>query len=189
MIYPSVTQALKPYTDPLLAAVPPALLEQASARGRDVHRICCAMARGAWVPGIPEECAGYVESWQRWSEKYVDRILMTEPELINHRLRFMGHPDLVAIMKGDQWVSVIDFKIPRQMRNSWRIQLSAYGNLVEEAGWNVARSFSLRLNPDGKPPLVDEFTGTMPQDFAVFCGLLAGWWFFNPEGVIRKEEV
>ena len=148
--YPSVTEVLAKYSD--FSQVNPDRLEAACNRGTAVHRFACAYARGLWAP-FSGEIQGYCQSFQNWFDQYVEKVILTEPYLIDSTHGYDGHLDLLAVLKGDKYPSVIDYKTPVAKNITWAVQCAAYLNLAKK--WKPKRSGSLRLRADGKPAIFD----------------------------------
>lgn len=156
MIY-SVTEVLQPWAD--FSHVPPERLFMASERGTAVHDACLMKtARGIPAIGIDEECAGYVESFQKWFDHFVDRVFFTEERLVDVNLGISGQIDLFCKAK-DGTYPIIDLKTPVTKNKSWRLQLAGYRRLVIQdhpsiPEWLI-KTGSLRLDPKGKAPKMD----------------------------------
>ena len=175
-IYPSVTQVLRPWSD--FSRINPEVLEVAANRGQEVHAICSGIAKGLWVPDIPESCAGYVASFRQWFEQHVASVEFAEKELVDTTYGFQGHPDLLVTIKGDAGGMLLDLKTPRAPALSWRPQVAAYVHLARLNGYHVIRGGCLRLSPEGGPPILDEYTKTLNQDFNIFrCALTLHQYF------------
>ena len=173
MTYPSVTQILPP---PDFSKIPEHVLTFATERGTKVHQIVAAIAQRLWVPSIPEECQGYVESFRRWFDTYVEEVIYTEQELIDPVYGFMGHVDLVVRMLKE--IVLIDIKTPVMLQKSWQLQLAGYLHLARKNGCKVKKAGSLQLSPQGKVPKMKWYQDSA-QDLNVFLGLLNGWKFLN----------
>jgi hypothetical protein len=171
-----VTTILAPFAD--FSGIREDVLENAARRGTEVHRICAALVMGLWVPKVPEDCGGYVQSFRRWLPLVKDAALV-EGELQDRERGYCGHPDLVVTIKGDPRPAVIDLKTPQSFSRSWRLQVAAYRNLCRVNGYDVKRCMTLRLKKDGSGVIVNESTDTADHDFNIFCNALAAWKFFN----------
>ena len=175
---PSVTQAISPWVD--WSKVPPHLLQTAAERGTNVHDICLMrIARGLFVSGIPSECAGYVESYQRWFDLMVDEVIFVEERLRDKDFGFNGQPDSLIKSKQRDIIHA-DLKTPVTSQKAWRLQIAAYDHLIEiNKGIVPDRSGSLQLNPDGGIAKMTYYEGSRNQDFAVFLSVLNAYRFFN----------
>lgn len=182
MKYPSVTTILSPWVD--FSNVPEQRLIAAAERGREVHKICAAIAKGLWAP-VPKELGGYIASFTNWLDGYVLTVHGVELQLMDATYGYMGHPDLVATLVGEDAVCVIDIKTPVMEQRSWACQLAAYADLVEvdpTSGITVVdRLLSLRLSPEGKRPKITEYTSQRQRAFAAFLGALNAWKFLKGE--------
>ncbi len=132
--------------------IPPEILEKAAVRGTEAHEGCFRHALGIWSPiPVSEDARGYVESFQAWADKYLDRVLHAEEEFIDPTYRVKGHPDLVCFLRHESRPVVIDYKTPVTRNRTWCLQLAGYLHLVREAGIDASRAFVLQLNRDGRP--------------------------------------
>ena len=170
----SVTQILHWFHD--FTRITAEVLENAAARGTQVHRLCEAIVRGLWVADVPEHCQGYVESFGLWFEAAVAQVVEIEPELRDDRLGLVGHPDYLLTLKGDKALGIWDLKTPVTHQKTWRLQLGGYFHLASVMGLAIGRVGTVMLSPQGKAPSVREYTQTMHQDRQVF---LSAYNLFN----------
>jgi hypothetical protein len=175
MIYSSVTEVLKPWSD--FSRIPPAVLEAASARGTIVHDICANIARGIFVMNVPEEAARYVASFQRWFDFLVNEVLLVETRLVDTDFGYHGEPDLIIKAKHGE-IILVDNKTPVQLVKTWRLQCAGYNNLAEKNGMKPDRTGSLRLNPDGGIAKMEYYQNSL-TDFNYFLQALNLWRLFN----------
>lgn len=176
----SVTQVLSSYTD--FSNVRADVLEAAAARGTDVHRICAGIAIGAWIPVIPVYLKPRVQSFVRWMDAVVERVIFVEQEFRCDCFGYVGHPDQGVIIKGDAGITVVDIKTPATESKTWKGQLGAYWHLVEEHGGfdlPVIRCGSLMLDPNGKTARLVEYTENSAADFNAFVAALTAWRYFK----------
>ena len=171
--YARVTEALRPYQD--FSFVNPDTLREAAERGSRVHALCeIALSGGDASCGEDEQ--PYVQNFLVFKERMIDEIVSVEERFYNDPLKFTGRLDLIARLKGDKGLSIIDFKTSAASQPTWRPQLAAYKILAEAAGHRISRVMALRLG--GKSPLVDESTATVQQDAAIFlCALRVHHYF------------
>ena len=174
--HPSVTQIISPWAD--FSMIKPDVLERAAARGTKVHQICAAIATGLWVPSVPEECQGYIDSFRRWWD-LVETVHIVEEEIIDETYGFLGHMDICCTLKNEESPVVVDHKTPIAQQKSWKLQLAAYHRLAEIRGFSCNRVFSLRLKKDGSLPIADECKD-IDQHFNIFLGALSAYKYFNP---------
>ncbi len=174
----SVTRVLSPYQD--FSKVPPGVLEAACVRGGTTHRICAGIALGAWISHIPANLEGRVESYQRWLDKYVDRVIFVEKEFYCPCYQFVGHPDQGVVMRGDSGITIPDLKTPLVESPTWKGQNAAYRHLVgEHGGYDlpVIRAGSLMLDPTGKTARLIEHVDSA-ADFNAFIAALTARRYF-----------
>jgi hypothetical protein len=185
MKQPSVTRIIAPYND--FSGIDPDVLAHAAARGTLVHDICSDTLRGLWVSPsrITPEVAGYVRSFRGWAAAMLLDVVATEQELTDSALGYLGHLDLLARVRGQEGLGVIDWKTPAATQKAWKVQTAAYAHLVnvnretlglaEPVRWRA----SVRLRKDGSPALFSLYTD--PRDFAVFVSLLNCFKYFKEE--------
>ncbi len=167
---PSVTEVLRPFVD--YSRVRPEILDHAARRGSRVHRACLTEARGRWAPPLLEGERGYFESFLIWIKNTVEEVCEVEPEWTDDVLGFVGHPDLVVVIKGDRGITVVDLKTPTELKRVWGCQLGAYGRLAEIHGYReIERVGSLRLRKHGGLPTFDHFKDWR-MAFNAFLGAL-----------------
>jgi hypothetical protein len=179
MIY-SVTEVLGKYQD--FSHVPPERLALAGERGTAVHDACLLkIARGIPALSIPDECAGYVESFQKWFHSRCEEVIFSEERLVDINLGCSGQVDLFC--KDGAAYFLIDLKTPITKNKSWRLQLAAYKHLVVKRFPEIPESIiipaSLRLHPEGKTPKMDLYTESYLEDFNYFLQALNVHRFFN----------
>lgn len=179
MIY-SVTEVLNRYQD--FSHVPPDRLFLASERGTAVHDACLLkIARGIPPMNISDECEGYVLSFQRWFERYVAEVILTEERLVDADLGISGQIDLFC--KGKSSYLLVDLKTPVTKNKSWRLQLAGYKHLLNnqfpEIPEKEIKVGSLRLHPEGKAPKMDWYEESYLQDFNYFLQALNLHRYFN----------
>lgn len=168
---PSVTQILSPWTD--FSGVPPAVLANAASRGSRIHAACAAYAMNYPVDGLEDEDWGYFESFKRWFDATVAEVITVETEHRDAQYGFMGHPDAVVSLKNSNDIWVIDWKTPRNLSKTYRLQIAAYCYLTQ-----AKRGAILRLSPEGKKAILNENTD-LSHDLSVFLNCLSAYKFFN----------
>jgi hypothetical protein len=181
---PHVTQVLWSWQN--FSGISPDVLEAAADRGVRVHALCAAIAKGLWLPEVPEDCQGFVSSFENWFKKAVQEVVMVEQELHDPVHRFTGTPDLICLIKGDKkHLTLVDIKTPLAESKTWRLQLSAYKWLAVRNNHlfplPIERIISLRLSKEGKAAKVLEYSKTANHDFAIFLSCLTAWRYFNGE--------
>jgi len=175
MKYISVTRALSPYAD--FSMINPEVLEAAAQRGTRVHTACSNYALGNYAY-VPDMCKGFFESYKKWFDEYVEKVIAVEIALKCDTYGIVGHPDLIVLIKGDEHPTVIDLKTPITKNKLWEAQLAAYRYLAKK--YNPKRVASLRLKRDGSMPLFDEYDNS-EADFAAFLAALTATRYFGKE--------
>jgi hypothetical protein len=180
VVYPRSTQVLQPHSNWHL--IPEELLAAAALRGTVVHDLCAAQAKGLFLPKIPKEYAGYVESHRKWLKNAVERVIFVEREFICSCYFYVGHPDCGVVIRGDRGITVPDLKTPAVQNRAWRAQAASYWHLVSEHGdfeLPVIRSGSLMLDSEGGIARLVEYTEFNAYDFNGFINALNSWRWFN----------
>jgi len=180
MKHPSSTQVLQPHVD--WSMIPDEVLQAAALRGTITHELCAAMAKGLFLPKIPLEVAGYVESYRKWLEIAVEQVIFVEREFFCPCFHYLSHPDFGGVLKGDRGIAVIDLKTPAAENRAWRAQIASYWHQVSEHGdfdLPVIRSGSLMLDGGGRMAKLAEYTEFSARDFNAFLNCLAAFRWFN----------
>ena len=181
MTLPSVTQIISQVGRFWLNFdnVPPDKLEFACQRGSDFHRLAALHVQNLWIDEIPESCAGFFRSFVGWYANFVEEPILVEQTLIHPTLHYHGTPDAILRIQGDTGLTLVDWKTPRALSKSWRLQLAAYRELARANGYPVERVASLQPHPDGGRAKFTGYTKSLTPDFAVFQSGLNWWNFFQ----------
>lgn len=175
----TVTQALSPWNK--FDGIPPAVMEAAKQRGNRLHAAAAAKLTGTFQvqPLLPED-AGYWASLEDWINSMVDHVYDVEPELVDERLGFVGHPDLICRLSGRRFF-VVDWKTPAQESKSWRVQLGAYVHLAVKHYRHhspIWRGMAVKPDRDGRLAKGTPYLETA-NDFGIFISCLNAYRFFN----------
>jgi len=169
----SVTRVLGKYSD--FSAVSPDVLENAAERGKRVHAVCAAYAKGMPILIVEPSDEGYFESFKRWFDQYVDAVHFVETEF-RHPLGFVGHPDLGCRFNGQN--VVVDLKTPRTVSRLWEAQIAAYCAAAGHHFGGEWAGLALRLDPDGGPAKATVYKN-LSNAFAAFVSALNAHRFFT----------
>lgn len=179
--YPSVTQVLEPYSG--YENIPGAVLTKAQIRGTTVHSCCFTICRG--LPMIPNPLPEYlprINSFRKWFDLNVDEVLEIEPTLVDMKLRYLGHPDLILISR-NFGLCLPDIKTAESYQPIWIAQLSAYHHLALQAGYAIESTFSLMLDSGGGMPRIVPLPNPEKHFFG-FYSLLSWHHYFHKLGGI-----
>jgi hypothetical protein len=176
MNYPSVTTVISPYKD--FSGVNPEVLEAACQRGTEFHALAAAHLAGTWIPEVPANVEGRFLSFTRWAAAQVAEVIWVEKTLVHPVLRYRGTPDALLQLRGDEGLTLTDWKTPVTFDKSWIVQTAGYKELVEKNGWPVSRIATLQPHPGGGPAKFREFTKSLNLGLSVFISLLNAWHFF-----------
>lgn len=171
--YPSVTEVLGIYQD--FTKIPKHLLDNAQARGIDVHGYAASYCRGLWFPENPEY-SGYYKSFRIWFDVVVSKVILVEQRLSDEIHGYTGQLDLLAVLKGDYLPTIIDFKTPLRLYPIWAAQGAAYKNLCKQ--YEPYQVASLRLDPKGGNAKFTDYKDT-ERDFKAFLNALYAYKYFN----------
>lgn len=181
MTIPSVTTVISQVGQHWLNfdSVPQDRLEFAKERGSDFHRLAALHAKKLWIDDITDSCVGFFKSFQEWFEAVVAEAVLVEKTLVHPVLPYKGTPDIILRIKGDQLLTLMDYKTPRVHSLGWCLQLAAYRELAIANGYPVRRVASIQPHPDGGSAKFAEYTKNLTHDFLVFRSMLTIWRFFN----------
>lgn len=172
--YPSVTQIIRPHIDTEW------FKPEHAARGTAVHAAASAHLLNVWSPPLPPEYQGYFDSFRRWSDIMIDKILLVETRLYDHKLGFSGKPDLIAILKGDEHPAMADWKTSQAVAKWWPLQDAGYRHLAaKDRGIVCHRGLTVRLKADGSGCLVTEHPRDYRPALNIFLGELNTFKFFK----------
>lgn len=169
---PSVTQIIKPYINTDW------FTEEHSERGSIIHDCCHLYLQGEWLlPELPLHYQGYFDSFRRWADKTIDKIILLEKRLKDDTLRFCGQPDFIGTLKGSEKIVLLDWKTSQQYQKWFAVQGAAYRHLSRvDAKIETDASASVRLKQDGSGCLVNY---PEKDQFNIFLGLLNSHHYFN----------
>ena len=176
MSLPSVTQVIGPYKD--FSQVPEHVMATAQERGSEFHALAAAHLMGTWIPEVPLNLAGYFRSFTRWADAHVVEVIWVENTLVHPVYRYKGTPDALLRIRGDEGLTLPDWKTPVAFDKSWIVQTAGYKELVEVNGWPVARIASLQPHREGKIARFREFSSSLNLGLSVFLSLVNSWNFF-----------
>jgi len=182
MSNPSSTTVLNPYTD--FSRIHPEVLRHAAERGSKIHSAIASHLLGLWVMPLDDEAQPRFDSFRRWADLMVDRVLIVEKELSCDCFGYHGHPDAALILKGEKGATVADWKSPIIESKTWKGQISSYWHLVDKhgdlpEGIKVTRCCAIMLHPEGKTAKMVDYTDTYHQYFAAFLGALTAYKHFK----------
>ena len=173
--YIRVTEVLKQFQD--FSMIPPGRLEAAAERGPLVHEICERHLKGEAVTFVPPAARPYFEKFAKWRQSVIGEGAAAELRLYDDKLKLTGQIDLIARIRGDKGLSVIDIKTAKANSPLWRPQLAAYKHLAVLNGYPVERVMCLRFG--AAKPIIDESTSTAAYDLAGFLHALHATTYFQ----------
>lgn len=172
----SVTEVFSPYIS--WDHISPEVLRRASERGNRVHDVI-ADCMGDGFPIIDDEIRGYFEAAMKFLER-VEEISLCEVRLISTAHAYTGQVDLVCRIKGDECLTLVDWKTSSVTSKSWPLQIAGYRALVHQSGsgLSIGRGMCVQLKKDGTYK-INEYPNSQ-RDFSLFLNCLTAWRYFNP---------
>lgn len=163
VVVPGVTTILKPLTD--FSAVPPHVLDAASAFGTAVHLACELDDVGTLDEDqLDPALAPYLDAWRKFSAEHAVQWDQIEQRVYHPTMRYAGTLDRFGRVDGD--LTVVDIKSSVQLYPSVGPQLAAYANALMHP---YAKRMAVQLKADGTyvaKPYTD------PSDWPMFASLL-----------------
>lgn len=147
--------------------------------GTGIHALVEAVNRGKRANLTPEQEA-LVSPYTRWHDEHVDLMLGAEKLLVSRQHGYAGTTDAIAIMRGDRYPSILDFKSSKTAlgQDEWRLQLAAYVIAAREhLGLICQRRIIVRLSRTEPDTLhVHELPiDALDDDIECFLSLLRVW--------------
>jgi hypothetical protein len=171
---PSVTDILSPYINTDW------FTEECCIRGSAAHAAAAAHLQGLYAPPLQPDWQLYVESFKKWADLAIDKVIVVEQRFVNKKLGYCGQPDLVAVLKGEKYPVLIDWKTGQAHQKFWALQITAYRTLLEHNGIETYKGLSVRLKKDGSGCLATQHgNNTSGHEWNVFVGLLNSYTYFN----------
>lgn len=141
-ILPSVSEIMRPITEPSLSKVPPKRLEEARRRGNGVHD---AVQSYILFQYIEPEWKDYVDQFIHFLDENHLQVVWNEKPL--HNGEYAGTIDLLLKTPKNEYV-LVDIKTTYAINWYVKVQLCAYKRLVEYNGVSVSRCYVLHLKAD-----------------------------------------
>lgn len=153
--------------------------KEATDWGTGIHALVEAVNRGKGADLSAAESA-LVAPYTRWHGENIELILGAEKMLVSRTHGYAGTTDAIAIMRGDRYPSILDFKSSKTAlgQDEWRLQLAAYVVAAEEhLGFICRRRIIVRLSRVEPEKLyVHELPeDTLKDDIKAFLSLLEIW--------------
>ena len=127
--------------------------KEATDWGTGIHALVEAINRGQHANLTPDQAA-LVAPYAEWHERSVDLMIGAEKLLVSRQHGYAGTTDAIAVMAGDRYPAILDFKTSKTALGveEWRLQLAAYAIAAEEHLGLVCRRRIIvrlsRLEPD-----------------------------------------
>ena len=174
---PRVTEILHCFAQ--YRGVPRDVLENAAARGTKVHGLCACVAQDLWVPPMLDELKPYVESFTRWHDSQVKRLILVEKRLHDKNETYTGQIDFVFELNDDKtWL--VDIKTCQQPMKSHPVQMAAYIKMLIDNGIQVEGAQLVYLPKTGKDVKVLSYTmDELRELYGVFAAALKCYYYFN----------
>jgi hypothetical protein len=153
--------------------------KEATDWGTGIHALVEAVNRGK-LAELSDDEVSLVLPYTRWKNENVDLVLGTEKMLVSRVHGYAGTTDAIAIMQGDRYPAILDFKSSKTAlgQDEWRLQLAAYVIAAEEhLGLLCRRRIIVRLSRVEPETLhVHELPeDALKDDIECFLSLLRIW--------------
>lgn len=104
----------------------------------------------------------------------IDKVILVETRLIDKAMGFCGQKDLIAKLRGDVLLTLIDWKTSASRLKYWEMQVAAYRHLAKkDRNILTGRGMCVRLKASGKMPRPDEYKKDYTLAFNDFVAYLA----------------
>lgn len=185
-LYPSVTTALGVIRKPFLEVWRGKLgneeadrvMHEAADLGSTVHDYCHMINTGQAVDPA-DEYREMVMAYQKWLSTTVKEIVLAEQVVYSHKYQFAGRLDLLAILKGDKYPTVIDIKTSKGIYPDMALQLAAYQQALAEMGIKSNRRLILHIDKIEKGKSKTKEYRDHARDFTVFLYALELYRYFE----------
>lgn len=152
--------------------VPKHVLDRAAARGSCVHGLIFDHMNDISIPserwdfmGTPLQ--GYFDSFLQFYDQYKDAEVLLQEERINDaKTMLTGEPDL--LIKHEDKHILIDWKCSHAVGKHWQLQASGYDYLLKDRFPAPYEIYFVKLDKNGKPPVVTRFVENWVQFFAAY---------------------
>ncbi len=153
--------------------------KEATEWGTGIHALVEAVNRGK-VADLSTDESALVAPYTRWHDENVELLLGAEKMLVSRVHGYAGTTDAIAIMRGDRYPAILDFKSSKTAlgQDEWRLQLAAYVIAAEEhLGLICRRRIIVRLSRAEPDTLhVHELPeDALKDDIECFLSLLRVW--------------
>ncbi len=146
--YTRVTEVLYPFSG--LKNVPKEILDNACARGEQVHSICDALISCMGIYEIPTHLEGYIESFKKWAMGM--EFIQKPDRFFCEELMLTGEIDGLREENGS--LVLFDLKTSAKESKTWSLQGSAYTYLSKKMGINIEKIEFIKLDKMGKSPQI-----------------------------------
>lgn len=143
--YPRVSDIIGKQTAAQMKSIPIEKLTNASLRGIQVHRYCTAYLEKLFIPEMEPEYAPYVDSFIKWANQRVKKVIMTCHRLYDDDLKFSGEFDAIVVLNDSPEPTLIDIKATCSASKAWPLQLAAYEHLCKKNNIYVGRSMNVHI--------------------------------------------
>jgi len=139
------------------------------------------------MPSLPDNpiVRESIENFRDWTKENDVKWLSSEEKIYNRKYKYAGTVDAVAEVNGD--FGVIDFKTSKRLYDEYDLQVSAYGETVEDIyGRDCESSWLLRFDKENGSFEARELQGEdHAENFMAFYGALA---LYNRLTVLKNRR-
>ncbi len=149
-------------------------------RGDQVHAAVAAHIQGLFVPSLEKAHRPYFESFKKWGDLVIDDVILVEERLVDKQMGFCGQPDAILRLKGDEALTLADWKTSQTVYPYWRLQNACYRHLAgHDRDVHCRRGLAIRLKKNGSGCLVTEYPVNYSADLNTFVSALNIHYFFK----------
>ncbi len=149
-----------------------AALDEAADIGNVLHDCATAIAKGEPFD-VKTDLFPMVEAVQSWFENTVDIVIGTNMIVYSDLYRYAGETDLVAILKGDIFPAIVDFKTSKAIFSEMGLQTASYQGAYNEGkdiGDQARRRLIVRVDKTDKGKIqTKHFTDDAKAYRAAIC--------------------
>lgn len=124
-----------------------------------------------YAPADIDKAENSLLSFYEWQKNHKLEVIFSEKQLVSETYRYGGTVDCYAKLDGKY--TLIDFKTSNAIYPEMIIQLSAYKNLLEEAGHKVEEVRILRIGRDETEGFEERKETNLEKHFELFLHCLA----------------
>lgn len=141
-------------------------------------------------PVYPEvQFEPWFEAYVNWKDQNIEEIVAAEQVAFHPELQYAGTADLIAVLKGDDLPSVIDFKTSNFLGGDWGLQLIAYKRALELRYGPMQQRIVLRFPKKNFTKAIQHDFVHDESDWAAFCAAHTLWMYMEGPSTLTKPDL